>query len=130
MAAGSCGMPVTNPRPAHCNGTDPSLHLPFRQIAVPHKASVTRPIDKIRVLGNEGRNLGLNRLSQSFGGVVAAPENHHDRARVSDVEQGTFVELPPEQYKEATARGLRVARDEVAPDLLVLPIAAPKGVGQ
>ena len=38
--------------------------------------------------------------------------------------------LPPETYKQAVSMGLKVARKQVAPDLLVLPVAAPKGVGQ
>ena len=42
-----------------------------------------------------------------------------------DVEEGRFVELPPEKFKTQIAQGLRVARKQVAPDLLVVPIAAP-----
>ena len=42
-----------------------------------------------------------------------------------DVEQGTFVELPPEKFKTQIAQGLRVARKQVAPDLLIVPVAAP-----
>ena len=42
-----------------------------------------------------------------------------------DVEQGAFVELPPEKFKTQIAQGLRVARKQIAPDLLVVPIAAP-----
>ncbi|MEQ8230206.1 MAG: DUF3450 domain-containing protein, partial [Gammaproteobacteria bacterium] len=38
--------------------------------------------------------------------------------------------LPPEVYKQAVSTGLKVARKQVAPDLLVLPVAAPKEVGQ
>ena len=47
-----------------------------------------------------------------------------------DVAAGTWVTLSPEQYKQDVARGLRVARKQLAPDLLVLPVAAPKGPGQ
>ena len=47
-----------------------------------------------------------------------------------DVAAGTWVTLAPEQYKQDVARGLRVARKQVAPDLLVLPVAAPKEPGQ
>ena len=39
----------------------------------------------------------------------------------------TFVELPPETYKAAVAQGLRVARKQVAPDLLIVPVSAPVG---
>jgi len=42
-----------------------------------------------------------------------------------DPEQGTFVELPPEKFKSQVSMGLRVARKQVAPDLLIVPIAAP-----
>lgn len=38
--------------------------------------------------------------------------------------------LPPETYKNAASMGLRIARKQVAPDLLVMPVAAPQGVGQ
>lgn len=37
---------------------------------------------------------------------------------------GTWESLSPEQYKQDVSKGLRVARKQVAPDLLVLPIAA------
>lgn len=35
--------------------------------------------------------------------------------------------LPPERYKQDVAKGLRVARKQIAPDLLVLPVSAPVG---
>ncbi len=38
--------------------------------------------------------------------------------------------LPPEQYKQDVTKGLRVARKQIAPDLLVLPIAAALREGQ
>ena len=38
--------------------------------------------------------------------------------------------LAPERYKQDVAKGLRVARKQVAPDLLVLPVAAAKRAGQ
>jgi hypothetical protein len=37
---------------------------------------------------------------------------------------GGYVELPPEKYKTQVAHGLRVARKQVAPDLLLVPISA------
>jgi len=37
---------------------------------------------------------------------------------------GGWAELPAEQYKSSVAKGLRVARKQVAPDLLTLPVAA------
>jgi hypothetical protein len=42
-----------------------------------------------------------------------------------DIEEGTFVELAPEKFKTQVAQGIRVARKQVAPDLLIVPIAAP-----
>ncbi len=41
-----------------------------------------------------------------------------------------FVTLPPETYKAQVAEGLRIARKQVAPDLIVAPVAAPTGVSQ
>lgn len=41
-----------------------------------------------------------------------------------------WVELPPEVYKAQVAQGLRIARKQVAPDMLVVPVAAPTRVGQ
>jgi hypothetical protein len=42
-----------------------------------------------------------------------------------DLEEGRFVEVPPEKFKTQIAQGLRVARKQVAPDLLVVPVTAP-----
>jgi len=37
----------------------------------------------------------------------------------------TFVELSPSTYQAQVARGLKIARKQIAPDLLVVPVAAP-----
>jgi len=42
-----------------------------------------------------------------------------------DQEAGAFVELPPEKYKTQVATGLKVARKQVAPDLMIVPVPAP-----
>jgi hypothetical protein len=42
-----------------------------------------------------------------------------------DATTGSFVALPPETYKAQVADGLKIARKQVAPDLLVVPVAAP-----
>jgi len=42
-----------------------------------------------------------------------------------DVESGQWVELDPAEFKNQVADGIRVARKQVAPDLLVVPVAAP-----
>ncbi len=41
-----------------------------------------------------------------------------------DVETGQWVELDPAEFKNQVADGLRVARKQVAPDLLIVPVAA------
>jgi len=42
-----------------------------------------------------------------------------------DAAQGTFVDLPAASYKTHVANGIKVARKQVAPDLLVVPVSAP-----
>jgi hypothetical protein len=42
-----------------------------------------------------------------------------------DPQAGAFVEVPPERFKSQVAQGIRVARKQVAPDLLVVPVTAP-----
>jgi len=44
-----------------------------------------------------------------------------------DPESRSFVQVPPETYKANVAHGIRVARKQVAPDLLVVPVTAPSG---
>ena len=42
-----------------------------------------------------------------------------------DSTAGAFVELPPATYQKQVLDGLKIARKQVAPDLLVVPVAAP-----
>jgi hypothetical protein len=42
-----------------------------------------------------------------------------------DASNGAFTALPPATYQKQVADGLRIARKQVAPDLLVVPAAAP-----
>jgi hypothetical protein len=42
-----------------------------------------------------------------------------------DSESGQWLELDPAEYKNQVAEGIRVARKQVAPDLLIIPVAAP-----
>lgn len=42
-----------------------------------------------------------------------------------DPAAGAFVEVPPETFKAHVNQGIRVARKQVAPDLLVVPVTAP-----
>lgn len=44
---------------------------------------------------------------------------------VWDASQGAFVELPPAPYQKQVLDGLKIARKQVAPDLLVVPVSAP-----
>ncbi|MCB1749794.1 MAG: DUF3450 domain-containing protein [Gammaproteobacteria bacterium] len=60
-------------------------------------------------------------LYQTDGGELTGAWNQDSRS---------WEALPPETYKQAVAMGLRIARKQVAPDLLVLPVAAPKGAAQ
>lgn len=42
-----------------------------------------------------------------------------------DPETNQFVEVPPENFKTQVAEGIRVARKQIAPDLLTIPVKAP-----
>jgi len=42
-----------------------------------------------------------------------------------DATVGDFVELPPATYQAQVAQGLKIARKQIAPDLLIVPVAAP-----
>ncbi|MGB5292911.1 MAG: DUF3450 domain-containing protein [Lysobacterales bacterium] len=44
-----------------------------------------------------------------------------------DASSRTFVELDPAVYQKQVLDGLKIARKQVAPDLLVVPVAAPTG---
>ena len=44
-----------------------------------------------------------------------------------DKDAGQYVKLDDAEFKNQVAHGLKVARKQVAPDLLVVPVAAPKG---
>jgi hypothetical protein len=77
-------------------------------------AGKNREVDFLRV----GR---VALLYQTIGGEHTGAWNKNG---------GAWEPLAPEQYKQDVAKGLRVARKQVAPDLLVLPIAAAVGEGQ
>ncbi len=42
-----------------------------------------------------------------------------------DASVGAFIELPPATYQKQVLDGLKIARKQVAPDLLIVPVAAP-----
>ena len=65
--------------------------------------------------------LRIGRVSlsyQSIGGRYTGAWDPASRA---------FVQLPPETYKANIAQGIRVARKQVAPDLLIVPVMAASG---
>jgi len=55
-------------------------------------------------------------LYQTVGGATTGVWDQTTRA---------FIELPPATYQAQVAQGLKVARKQVAPDLLIVPVAAP-----
>ncbi len=77
----------------------------------------------------EGRSLEVDFLRigrvsltyQSVGGGTTGAWDHQAKQ---------WVTLPPETYKTQIAEGLRVARKQIAPDLIVAPVAAPTEVSQ
>jgi hypothetical protein len=74
----------------------------------------TREVDFLRV----GR---VALLYQTIG---------RDTTGAWDAAAKQWVELSAADYKQHVAQGIRIARKQVAPDLLVLPVAAAKEVGQ
>ena len=55
-------------------------------------------------------------LYQTVGGATTG---------VWDTTAGAFVQLPPATYKAQVAEGLKIARKQIAPDLLIVPVNAP-----
>lgn len=66
--------------------------------------------------------LRIGRVSLSYQSVGGQHTGAWDPATRS------FVPLPPETYKTNVAQGIRIARKQVAPDLLIVPVAAAEGV--
>jgi len=62
--------------------------------------------------------LRIGRISLTYQSVGGQNTGAWDTAAEA------FVELPPEKYKTQVAHGIRVARKQVAPDLLIIPVAA------
>jgi hypothetical protein len=60
-------------------------------------------------------------LYQTVGGATTGAWDH---------DSGAFVQLPPATYQSQVADGLKIARKQVAPDLLVVPVSAPTRVMQ
>ena len=55
-------------------------------------------------------------LYQTVGGATTG---------VWDEASGAFIELPPATYQTPVRDGLKIARKQVAPDLLIVPVATP-----
>jgi hypothetical protein len=47
-----------------------------------------------------------------------------------DIENKTWVPLSPESYKSQTTKGIRVAKKQIPPDLLIVPVQTAKEVGR
>jgi len=65
--------------------------------------------------------LRIGRVSLSYQSIGGQVTGAWDRATNS------FVEVPPATYKANVDQGLRVARKQVAPDLLTVPVPAATG---
>ena len=63
--------------------------------------------------------LRIGRISLAYQSIGAVHTGAWDQAAQA------FVELPPEKYKSHIAQGLKVARKQVAPDLMIVPVSAP-----
>ena len=55
-------------------------------------------------------------LYQTIGGATTGAWDNTTRS---------YIELPPATYQTQVQQGLKIARKEVAPDLLIVPVAAP-----
>lgn len=63
--------------------------------------------------------LRIGRISLAYQSIGGAHTGAWDQT------SGAYVDLPPEKYKSHVAQGLKVARKQVAPDLLIVPVPAP-----
>ena len=63
--------------------------------------------------------LRIGRVALMYQTVGGASTGSWDKV------SGAFTELPPETYQKQVSDGLKIARKQVAPDLLIVPVAAP-----
>lgn len=78
---------------------------------------------EINGLQREVDFLRIGRVSltyQSVGGIHSGVWDNSTRA---------WVELSPEIYKKEIATGLKIARKQIAPDMIIIPVAAATGAG-
>jgi len=96
-----------------------SIEMDYGRTIEAYKGSLevdgrTQEVDFLRI----GR---VSLTYQSVGGNRTGGWNSETRQ---------WEELPPETYKAQVAQGLRIARKQVAPDLIVIPVNAAEEVGQ
>jgi len=102
-----------------------------------------RVIEAYQIESDYGRTIEAYRGSLSFGdrtrevdflrvGRIALLYQTigRDTTGAWDPETRQWIELSDADYKQQVAQGIRIARKQVAPDLLVLPVAAAKEAGQ
>lgn len=77
----------------------------------------------VNVDGNEQEvdYLRIGRVSLSYQSIGGQHTGAWDR------DTNSFVAIPPETYKANVSQGIRVARKQVAPDLLTVPVPAASG---
>lgn len=63
--------------------------------------------------------LRIGRVALLYQTVGAGHTGAWDKA------SNSFVELPPATYQKQVAEGIKIARKQVAPDLLIVPVPAP-----
>jgi len=63
--------------------------------------------------------LRIGRVALMYQTVGGATSGSWDNSTHS------FIELPPATYQAQVAQGLKIARKQIAPDLLIVPVAAP-----
>ena len=73
---------------------------------------------EINGVAQEADFLRIGRVSLAYQTVGGGTTGAWDK------ESGQFVELPDSEFKNQVAHGLKVARKQVAPDLLVVPVPA------
>ncbi len=76
-------------------------------------------------IDNNGKTLEVEFLR--VGRVVLAYQTSSgDLTGAWDQQNRKWVELPPAEYKKAIRKGLEIASKQTAPDLIVLPVSAPR----
>lgn len=74
--------------------------------------------------------LRIGRVSLTYQSVGGGVTGAWDKSAGPANGTGDWVTLPPATYKTQIAEGLKIARKQVAPDLIVAPVLAPTEVSQ